>query len=120
MAFSCVRKFFREYMTPEEVDSRGNLNPKLLAITTKSYRIQSQDLGIPDSWGFFSHGSPRLQVCQAARFITAATFMGFVILPSQGLLFVLTLDRGVHTLGKLAIFAACNVWFVCLAWLIEL
>lgn len=119
MAFSRVRKFSREYMA-EEVDSSGNLNPKLLAIATEGYRIQSQYLGILDSWGYFSRGSPRLQVHQAAGFMASATLMAFFLLPCEGPIFVLALGKDIHMLRKLAAFAILNGWFVGLVWLTEL
>ncbi|KAI1340323.1 hypothetical protein F5Y15DRAFT_54601 [Xylariaceae sp. FL0016] len=48
--------------------SDGSLNQSHLAIATYGYHIQSQLLHIPDHWGWFSPGPPRLQVAQGAIF----------------------------------------------------
>lgn len=52
-----------------QVDSNGNLNPALLAIATRGYWIQSQIFHIPDRWGFFPPGPPRLQVYEGQVFV---------------------------------------------------
>lgn len=44
------------------------LNPIHLSFATKAYKIQSQTLHIPDRYGWFSPGPPRLQVHQALVF----------------------------------------------------
>ncbi|KAI0136371.1 hypothetical protein BJ170DRAFT_601493 [Xylariales sp. AK1849] len=46
------------------------LNPVHLAIANRGYWIQSHILHIPDRLGFFSPGSPRLQVHEGASFFT--------------------------------------------------
>ncbi|KAK1767160.1 hypothetical protein QBC33DRAFT_559284 [Phialemonium atrogriseum] len=48
--------------------SNGRLNPVHLAIATRGYWIQSHVLHIPDRFGFFSSGPPRLQMYQSASF----------------------------------------------------
>lgn len=59
----------------EIVDNR--LNPLHLAIATTGYRIQSRILQIPDRFGFFSSGPPRLQVQQGLLFIVGACKASF-------------------------------------------
>lgn len=41
-----------------EITGDGRLNPVYLAIASRSYRIQSHTLHIPDRSGFFSPGPP--------------------------------------------------------------
>ena len=48
----------------------GNrLNPWHLNLAASAYRIQAYTLQIPDRFGFFLPGPPRLQVYQAAMFM---------------------------------------------------
>ena len=47
----------------------NQLNSLRLAIATTGYRIQSCTLQIPDRFGFFSPGPPRLQVFEGLSFI---------------------------------------------------
>lgn len=47
----------------------NQLNPLHLATATTGYRIQSRTLQIPDSFGLFSPGPPRLQVHEGLSFI---------------------------------------------------
>jgi len=70
----------------DQVDSDGNLNPTLLALASRCYRIQSHVLHVPDNWGFFSPGPPRLQVHQGAGLVVVlglqvhtAALGGFVV-----------------------------------------
>ena len=46
----------------------GQLNPLHLTVATTGYRIQSRTLQIPDRFGFFSSGPPRLQVHESFCF----------------------------------------------------
>lgn len=63
-----------------EVDSDGNLNPTLLAIAQSCHRYQSEVLGIPDRWGFFTSGNPRLQVDEAAALVSCIFILGPMLL----------------------------------------
>jgi hypothetical protein len=45
------------------------LNPLFVSLGTNAYRIQSQTLGIPDDFGMFSAGPPRLQAYEAGKFL---------------------------------------------------
>ena len=65
------------FLGPEIVDNR--LNPVLLATATSGYRIQSHLLHIPDRFGFFLPGPPRLQVYQGAFFAFVVTGTCFSI-----------------------------------------
>ena len=47
----------------------NQLNPLHLAVAITGYRIQSRTLQIPDRFGFFSPGPPRLQVHEGLSFI---------------------------------------------------
>lgn len=59
--------------------SNGRLNPVYLAIVTRGYWIQSHVLHIPDRFGFFSSGPPRLQVHQSASFAFLTVGVAFSI-----------------------------------------
>jgi len=52
-----------------QVIASNTLNPVHLAIATRGYWIQSRILRIPDRYGFFSPGPPRLQAYQGNLFI---------------------------------------------------
>ena len=47
----------------------GELNPAALTFGQAGYRIQSQKLHIPDRFGWFAPGPPRLQVYDALDFV---------------------------------------------------
>lgn len=72
----------KAFFAGEVVDGRPS--PPLLALATAGYRIQSQTLQIPDRFGFFSPGPPRLQVSEASLFvatiITTSFFIGLTTL----------------------------------------
>ncbi|KAJ8126140.1 hypothetical protein O1611_g7499 [Lasiodiplodia mahajangana] len=52
----------------------GNrINPIYLGIGVRGYQIQSQVLRVPDRWGIFSPGPPRLQANEGFSFICAGT-----------------------------------------------
>lgn len=57
----------------------NDLNPIHLAVATRGYRIQSHKLYIPDRFGFFSPGPPRLHVYQGGTFIVLASLSSFFI-----------------------------------------
>lgn len=61
------------------VDDNGNLNPTLLWLGQYGYWVQSQKLGISDTWGLFSPGHARLQVAQAEAFFVFFKFTPFFI-----------------------------------------
>ena len=119
MEFSHVLDFFRGPLV-QEVDSSGNLNPMLLAFATEGYRIQSQYLGIPDRWGYFSPGTPRLQVHEAASLRMAVLFTTFFLLPIETFAVVNSRGMGAHTLAKVALLAFVNVLFFGADWAIRL
>lgn len=55
----------------------GKINPHLLVIAQRAYRVQSRVLRIPDRFGPFSSGPPLLQAHQAnklAALVTEAVF----------------------------------------------
>ncbi len=52
------------FLSPQ-ITKDKKLNPVHLALGIRGYWIQSQVLHIPDRFGFFSPGPPRLQVHQA-------------------------------------------------------
>ena len=62
----------RELVAGQVVNNQ--LNPRLLSVATTGYRVQSHTLQIPDRFGVFSSGPPRLQVHQAFDFIVLVTW----------------------------------------------
>ena len=83
---SNILTFYREAFAGEIVNDR--LNPLHLAIATSGYRIQSRTLQIPDRFGIFSPGPPRLQtheglcfivlVCWFCLYLTTSAFLFFL------------------------------------------
>ncbi|KAK2020600.1 hypothetical protein LX32DRAFT_716363 [Colletotrichum zoysiae] len=59
-----MRAMRMEIFAPQVVDNR--LNPVHLAIGIRCYQIQTEILGIPEQYGLFSSGPPRLQVFQGS------------------------------------------------------
>ncbi|RYP65286.1 hypothetical protein DL770_009032 [Monosporascus sp. CRB-9-2] len=59
---SGILKAVKALLSPQIIDNR--LNPYYLAVATRAYWIQSHILRIPDRFGFFSPGPPRLQVLE--------------------------------------------------------
>lgn len=89
----------------------NRLHAVLLSIATIGYRIQSQSLHIPDRFGFFSSGPPRLQVQEAKSFIELVSFISFQVVSVGVSLFV---ARRFGTSNGLSV--ACNaVWVNCWA-----
>ena len=88
-----------EAFAGEIVDNR--LNPLHLDIATTGYRIQSRTLQIPDRFGLFSPGPPRLQVHEGLFFII---IVGWICLHLTFNAFSVFLCRlfGLHTYQKLA------------------
>ncbi|KAI1170909.1 hypothetical protein F4777DRAFT_88206 [Nemania sp. FL0916] len=78
-------------MTPTDTNEAGirwslwsrqvinnQLNPICLGIGTRGYRIQSEILHVPERWGIFSHGPPRLQVYQGQAFMGCCAIVAFI------------------------------------------
>lgn len=66
--FQNIRQGIAASFAPE-VSSNNTLNQTHLSIATKGYWFQSHILKIPDRYGFFSPGPPRLQVHQGVSFL---------------------------------------------------
>ncbi|KAK2017305.1 hypothetical protein LZ32DRAFT_22652 [Colletotrichum eremochloae] len=66
-----------DLFAPEVVNNQ--LNPVHLAIGIRGYQIQTEILGIPEQYGLFSSGPPRLQVFQGST-IPLVYFL--VVLPA--------------------------------------
>ena len=78
---SNILTYSKAALAGEIVNNR--LNPIHLSFAAVAYAIQSQTLHIPDQYGFFSPGPPRLQVYEAAAFF-AAVFGTWLVLVSSG------------------------------------
>jgi hypothetical protein len=70
--FTNVRLAFRSQVIDH------NLNPVHLAIARRGYAIQSNVLRIPDRFGFFAPGPPRLQAYNGAKFAALVLVHGFL------------------------------------------
>jgi hypothetical protein len=66
------------FWAPDVVDNR--LNPVHLAVARHGYWIQLHILHIPDRFGFFSSGPPRLQAYEGASFATLVICYGLLII----------------------------------------
>lgn len=60
-----TRKAIKMFRAGPVLSDPPRLNPVHLSLANTAYRIQSQTLGIPDRFGIFSTGPPRLQVWEA-------------------------------------------------------
>ena len=78
----------------------NQLNPLHLAVTTTGYRIQSRTLRIPDRFGFFSPGPPRLQVHEGLAFIIMVGWICLNLIFNAFLVFLCRLC-GLSTCQKL-------------------
>ncbi|GJC95894.1 hypothetical protein CH63R_02160 [Colletotrichum higginsianum IMI 349063] len=66
-----------EIFAPQVIDNR--LNPVHLAIGIRCYQIQTEVLGIPEQYGLFSSGPPRLQVFQGSTIPTLYLSIAFPV-----------------------------------------
>ncbi len=71
--------------SPQFID--GQLNPVHLTIATQGYWIQSSILRIPNQYGFFSPGPPRLQVHQGALFGVLSFHFGILCILGASIVF---------------------------------
>ncbi|GKT62055.1 hypothetical protein ColTof4_02316 [Colletotrichum tofieldiae] len=65
------------FFAPQVIDNR--LNPVHLAIGIRCYQIQTEILGIPEQYGLFSSGPPRLQVHQGSTIPTLYFTIAFPV-----------------------------------------
>ncbi|KAJ0163435.1 Extracellular metalloprotease [Colletotrichum tanaceti] len=80
------------FFAPQVIDNR--LNPVHLAIGICGYRVQTELLGIPEQYGFFSSGPPRLQVSQGNMFPAFIALSAFpVVAPLVAILFFGTKNK---------------------------
>ncbi|KAH6670993.1 hypothetical protein F5X68DRAFT_236164 [Plectosphaerella plurivora] len=101
-----------------EVGNDGNLNPTLLAVAQYCHRYQSEVLGIPDRWGFFTTRNPRLQVDQAAALAACIFILGPLLLWEITLIaytYSSSLLRSA-TVGLLNLLLCLNIGIVVLIW----
>ncbi|KAI1501062.1 hypothetical protein F5X99DRAFT_211976 [Biscogniauxia marginata] len=69
-----ITSALQDLLGPEVANDR--LNPVHLVIGTWGHWIQAHILHIPDRFGFFSPGPPRLQVYQGAFVVCVALILG--------------------------------------------
>lgn len=68
-----IHLYIKDLLGPSVIDAR--LNQPRLALATHCYWFQSRILRIPDRFGFFAPGPPRLQVEESSNFIFLLLFL---------------------------------------------
>jgi len=89
-----------------QVTASNTLNPIQLALATRGYWIQSHILRIPDRYGFFSPGPPRLQVYQGFLFIALFIMVVCSIFCWAFVVFLLSLRPDHKPIWKAVLFMA--------------
>ena len=116
--FSKLTAFAKGLLAGQVVDN--HLNPLHLAIATTGYHIQSNILHIPNRFGIFSTGHPRLQVHEATAFIVLVFATCFSLLSGffvvslfklLGLPKILLIRSGAAMLSMTVIHAVC-LWIL--------
>lgn len=101
----------------DQVTASNSLNPAHLAIATKGYWIQLSLLGIPDQYGFFSRGPPRLQVFQGFYLTIICIWMICVICSGAFLAFIVSMNPNHEPIWKLILFMmTCTIGILALIW----
>ncbi|KAI1781465.1 hypothetical protein F4818DRAFT_436655 [Hypoxylon cercidicola] len=75
-------------LEPSEV--KKSLNPAHLALGARGYEIQSRLLRIPDRYGFFSPGPPRLQVHEGCLFFINFLLICYLSIASAVIVWVMS------------------------------
>ncbi|RFU73380.1 hypothetical protein TARUN_8877 [Trichoderma arundinaceum] len=70
----------KQLFSDQIIDNR--LNPVHVAIASKGHQFQSRVLHIPDRFGLFSPGPPRLQAAEGFQVVFMSCILGFVSLPA--------------------------------------
>ena len=114
--FNNVLAILQEVFAGQIVNNQ--LNPRHLAVATTGYRIQSQTLQIPDRFGLFSPGPPRLQVHEGLSFIIMVGWICLTLV-SNALSVFLSRRYGLPACQKFgAIFSVTTVPGAALFWVI--
>ncbi|TQN68037.1 Extracellular metalloprotease [Colletotrichum shisoi] len=101
-----------EVFAPQVIDNR--LNPVHLAIGIRCYQIQTEVLGIPEQYGLFSSGPPRLQVLQGSTIPTLYLSIAFpVVVLVVAMLFLRNENTNMWPLMSLI---ACAIIIYVLLW----
>ena len=110
----------REAFAGQIINDR--LNPFHLALASNGYRVQSRTLRIPDRYGFFSPGPPRLQVYEAVDFITMICCIAIILVFNALMVFASRLDRlpPPKPLGSAALFLGMNLFVVIIFWIVAI
>lgn len=95
------------------------LNPLNLTIATTEYRIQSRTLQIPDRFGFFSPGPPRLQVHDGGMFIVIVGLICMNLICSAFLVFMCRLCEARNCQKAGAIFTLLIPFMVIVVWILS-
>ena len=110
MWYSDIAYAIRMFYGPQSV--HNVLNPVLLAVGSRGYLIQSRTLHIPDRYGYFSPGSPRLQVSQAFHLAFWTLILGIPLILE---LFNLLMSRIITTPVRRSIMRIYSMLFSVLA-----
>ncbi|KAH7328093.1 hypothetical protein B0I35DRAFT_416540 [Stachybotrys elegans] len=90
------------------------------AIGARCYEIQSQQLHIPDQYGVFSAGPPRLQSKQALAFACMVMVRVCILYPAAVLmLYMAYISKGINY-RYVAAYLAADVAFIAISWAIAI
>jgi hypothetical protein len=102
-----------------QVTASNTLNP-VLALGTRGYWIQSHILSLPDRYGFFSPGSPRLQVYQAFLFIFLSIMIVSTSFAGAFLVFAMSCQPDRKPIWQVVVYEAAIVFgVVAMIWAME-
>lgn len=103
-----------------QITASNTLNPDLLTLGTTGYWIQSHILYIPDRYGFFSPGPPRLQVNQGFLFIFLSIMIVSSLFCGAFTVFVVSLRPDHKPIWKAVVFQVTLVGgTVAMVWVTE-
>ena len=91
-----------DFLGPSVID--GRLNHVRLALATWCYWIHSRIFRIPDRFGFFSLGPPRLQVEESYIFVVVVFFTSQMVFYGEIAIFLVSLmgDRPVKPFAAMS------------------
>ena len=100
-----TRKVMKLWREGQILSNPPRLNPAYLSFANTAYRIQSQTLGIPDRFGIFSAGPPRLRVWEAEILLTFGVLLLLIGVYLLCMIFLFWMMGA----KKLRMFASCCI-----------
>ena len=91
------------------------VNPFHIAIAARGYQIQSHVFQIPDRFGYFSPGSPRLQAHQGSLFVAWSALIGTMFFLAATMVYFTYLNDK-HYLVAGAMCSVAVVGLVAMSW----